>query len=250
MYRKPLLPRDFAAYLRGLNLWTLKQKIKDHTIQKTSTIQLLQKIDIYQLSDVDRAKLIEIADAKEQQVFLKTHGVLKRTTGEMKSHSFVLQFLQHIEVIFAHLASVAPDFVYVLDSTNTSRTLYTIANSTLALEAPATNEYYGILVGTGVTAPANTDYTMQTKVAHGSTANKLQYGACAVNAAGIVGANVDLVITRIFINGSGGAITLREIGLANYYTATLYFLFTHDAVNQAIANTEVALVSYDFRTTV
>lgn len=78
-----------------------------------------------------------------------------------------------------------------------------IVNTLYALEAQSGNEFYGILVGTGVTAPVNADYTMQTKVAHGTAASKLQYQATSVGAAGINGANVDLVIARIFINGSG-----------------------------------------------
>lgn len=248
----------FMPQLRALNFWTLKQKIKDHTIQKTSTIQLLQKIDIYQLSDIDRAKMTEIADGKEQQTFLKLHGVLKRTTGEMKSHSCVLQFLQTIEQTIAHPHIVLPDYIVMKDTGGTNRTgaYYYCNGLTFAPggEAPSTNAVYGILVGTGTTAPATADYDIETQISHGVAAGNLQYGACSVSAAGVVGANVDLVIVRPFINGSAGTVTIRNIGLvlAFHFDAGTQrnFLWAHDAVNQAVATTEVALVSYDFRTTV
>jgi len=84
---------NIRASIKGLNSWTLKQKIKDYTIQRTSTIQLLQRIDIYKLNNRDQAKLMSIQNGQEQAAFLKEFGVLDRTTGFMRSHSFVLQFM-------------------------------------------------------------------------------------------------------------------------------------------------------------
>jgi hypothetical protein len=109
-----------------------------------------------------------------------------------------------------------------------------------------------IVAGTGTTLPANIDYKIETKIAQGSAATQLQHGATACSAANINGANVDIVISRIFINASGGTITLKEIGLylKNAIQVTYVFLLMHDAVNQTINNGEVALVSYDLRTTV
>ena len=63
-----------------------------------------------------------------------------------------------------------------------------------------------------------------------------------------------MVIMCIFDNGSGGTITLKEIGIVWYGygdgVTLRTFLITHDAVNQAINNGEIAVVSYDIRTTV
>ncbi len=277
--------------LRGLNFWTLKQKIKDHTIQRTPTIQLLQKIDIYKFAESSELNWFRMLSfmptpnvnirfkSNEQKDinFLKTNAELKRSTGEMKSHSFVLQFLQIQEALFAKpLINTTPsDTVTIKDSTNTGRSCYsTIIAPTGAtnynevnavaysnpctpitgftcLEAPSGNVYYGILIGTGVTAPTNVDYSMETPIAHGNGGGQLQWQATSVGAAAVVGANVDLVIVRPFVNSSGGSITLREIGLAiPANSVTTYTLLAHDAVNQAVANTEVALASYVIRTTV
>ena len=127
--------------------------------------------------------------------------------------------------------------------------LHSLMQYLRVLEAPATTSTYGILVVTGTNAPANTDYTIQTQTAHGASANQLQYQATSMGAAAIVGANVDTVVTRILVNASGGTITLKEIGMAVYNLA-YYHLISHDTVNQAITNGEIAVVSIDIRTTI
>jgi hypothetical protein len=222
------------AYLRGLNPRSLGLRLAD-VAHRAPTIQLLRRIDIYD-----------------------SNGKLIRTTGDRRSHSFVLQFLQILELHMAHIYSSNPDGVTVKDTDGNNRAWsYTssqyVAN-TLAVEAPSTDDSYGILVGTGTTAPALDDYQLETKTAHGSGSGQLQYGATSVAAAAIVGSNVDMVISRTFINASGASITIREVGLAlreMWYGSTNYkFLIAHDAVNQTVENTYIAVVTYTVRVTV
>lgn len=253
--------KDLIPTLRGLNAWTLKQKIKDHTTQKTNTIQLLQKIDTYQFPNLKDLKWLMLlgyqaqqnlnirfhSDKYRQQKHIEKHAVLKRSTGEMKSHSFVLQFQQHLEAILARPSGGTADTPTALDTSNTSRGLTTAIAVTTALEATATTENFGILIGTGITAPTNTDYTIETQISHGTGAGQLAYQATSMGSAAVVGANVDTVIVRVFVNSSGGAITIREIGLVG--KNSWYFLLARDAVNQAVANLEVAVVGYIIRTT-
>jgi len=178
----------------------------------------------------------------------------------MKSHSFVLQFLQRLEGEFAGQWRGYSDAVSMVDITNTSRSLtnvqwhcYSLDHDwCVGMEAASGDDGYGIVVGTGTSAPTNVDYVLQTKIAHGNAASQLQYASTSVGGAGLNGANVDMIISRMFVNGSGGTVTLKEIGVyvksagPSVYT----FLFMRDAVNQTINNGEVALVSYDMRTTV
>ena len=261
--------KNVMPSLRGLNLWTLKQKIKDHTIQRASTIQLLYKIDIYNLTPKERAYLLTIETPEQQKIFIKTHGILRKTTGAMKAHSFTLQFSQlYIEGTMCHTRDVAPtNYSYsnnVIKDQN--GTLFCLQNSlytrnfsdylggggVLGVQAGTSLTTYGILVGTGTSAPTNADYKLQTIIANGSSSGQLLYQATSVGAAAIVGANVDTVICRIVVNGSGGSITLKEVGLATQtgYGYGYNFLIAHDSVDQAIANTEVAVISYVIRTTV
>jgi hypothetical protein len=234
-----MLPKisNIMPTIKALNLWTLTQKIKDHTTQRTPTIQLLQRIDVY---DTASMKLV-------------------KSTGDMKSHSFVKNFLFMIEPYLAHAYLINPSTVNVLDTGNTSRDYPFLGATgvnvaTLGVESGSNDDTYGIQIGTGVTAPANTDYTIQTQIAHGVAATQMQYGTCGVTAAAIVGANVDLVITRPFVNSSGSTITIREITLV---TLTLdstadprFFCLVHDAANQAVDDGQTATVTYTIRTTV
>jgi hypothetical protein len=263
---KILKPNEFTAILRGLNFWTLRQKLKDHTTQRVSPIQLLHRIDIYGgFTPEQRAHLQTMDNPKQQQEYIKSHGKLSKTTGEMKSHSFTLQFSQlFIEYVASHVYSTLstnPMFTTpaVRDTTNTLQQQGNLSNGNYflflpALNAPPAITTYGILVGTGTTAPASTDYVMQTLIAHGIASGNLQYQATAVGSAGIVGANVDTIIARVLVNGSGGTVTITEVGMAVTFVNSAgpqkFYLIAHDAVSQAVNNGAVAIVSYDIRTTV
>jgi hypothetical protein len=257
---KILKPNEFTALLRGLNFWTLKQKIKDHTTQRVSTVQLLYKIDLYEgLSERERAYIQTISDPKEQQDWIKSHGKLTKTTGFMKSHSFTLQYLQIMfEYVCARVYTAANNngicvTASIRDTSNTLRQmpalLTNVAAYNPALNAVTADVTYGILCGTGATAPATADYKMQTLIAQGSGAGQFQYQATAVGAAGIVGANVDCIVARVVVNGSSGTITITEVGMQLYLNAW-FFLIAHDAVSQAVNAGAVAVISYDLRTTV
>ena len=262
---KILPENEFMALLQGLNFWTLKQRIKDATAQRASTIQLLYRVDLYaDLSTTDRLYLQTIRDAKKQQAWIRSHGKLTKTTGFMKSHSFTLQFQQiMIDALWSRVeqtVSVNPTntTASVRDTTNTLRQLVAATaqayNNIPCANAPVATVAYGILAGTGATAPASTDYNIQTLIAQGSGSGQLQYQATTVGSSGIVGANVDTIIARVIVNGSAGTITITEIGLVIQMTDSgnnwRNFLVIHDSVSQAVNAGTVAIVSYDIRTTV
>ena len=85
----------------------------------------------------------------------------------------------------------------------------------------------------------------------GTGADLLQYGACAVSAAGINGAYVDLAITRTFTNGSGGTIVIKEAGLVLQdlwgLASSESFMVAHDAANQTVDDGEICVVVYTIR---
>ena len=259
---KNLNIEESKAFIRGLNGTLIKQKTRDFFCRTASTIQLLQRIDIYKLTDAQKEEITKISDGTKQREYILQNGKLFKTTKEIKSHSFVIGFLQTLEAAMAHPYGSAPDNVIIY---NTSGNIDTYpasgGNSTtlMALESPAgtSNDQeitYGILAGTGTVVPYTMGSRLQNKLNHGTNANNLQYGPTTVGAAGVVGANVDLIIARVFVNASGGALTVTEIGLVmttlNISNIPQYLLIAWDAVNQSIANGEVAIVTYDIRTTI
>ena len=162
-------------------------------------------------------------------------------------HSLVLAFLQILEVQLYPSSGVS-----IKDSSGSDNVTVDNAASFNA-EGGATQVAWGIVVGTGSTPQANDDYVMETLIAHGSGATQLNYGATSKVAAQVVGGNVDFVLQRTFVNGSGGTINVTEFGIymsSNTGSGTDYNLGMHDVVGAvAVLNGQTLTVTYTFRTT-
>lgn len=119
------------------------------------------------------------------------------------------------------------------------------------MAASAGDDALGMQLGTGTTAPDNTDYVMETKIAHGNAATQLQYGSQGEVAAAEVGANIDFQIIRSFTNASGGTIQVTEAGVYNFILSGKYALTIHDTFTAVpVLNTETITATYTLRTTV
>jgi hypothetical protein len=180
------------------------------------------------------------------------NGVVRRGK-EKRAHSFVIGFLQSLEYVISHDFGGSQTAVSMIDTSGTSRAIYQTAFQYIfAIKAALGTTTHGIVVGTG-NAPSSSDYSLQTLILHGNTANKLMYSASGCGTAGVVGNNVDLLLTRAVSNNSGSSITVKEVGLVCGQTtgSTNYpVLCARDAVDVAIANGAGKLIVYTLRTTV
>lgn len=185
------------------------------------------------------------------------NGKLVKRTHWKKSRSFVLQFLQHIEVLIGHGYAASSNQVAIKDMSGTLHTIQ-VANSYAwyfaGIFAGDDSAAYGILVGIGSTAVTNADYALATKINHGVEAGQLDYGGHSRTAAHVVGSNVDFVISRTFYNGSGNAITVNEIGIScatpDISAGPYYFLLARDVVTPVtVDNAKTLTVQYTLRTT-
>lgn len=146
-------------------------------------------------------------------------------TGEIsfqdirKSESYVRQFL---DLLYIQMNLTPKAYPYqVRDTGNTLRDIsafMTIApGSNLGyifdVLAGAGTVTYGIVVGTDNTAPTISDYALGTLVTHGVGAGQLQYSVVTFGAPAADATTSQLTITRNFANGSGGGITVEEVGL-------------------------------------
>jgi hypothetical protein len=135
----------------------------------------------------------------------------------IRSHSFDLQFLQMLETAITHIYNGASAGLSVKDTGNAARTLQFGLGITdaidLALFAANTDNTYGIVVGTGSNATSPSDVALQTIIASGAGVGQLTYGNHSYTTSAIAGSNVNLVITRTFINTSGGTINVTELGM-------------------------------------
>lgn len=179
----------------------------------------------------------------------------------LKAESFLKQFLQ---ILYVQMTYQPPGVMSVRDTGNILRDVKSLPYTgtgnkavNLDLLAGAGVTDFGILAGTGNTAPTINDYVMETLIAEGVGGGQLQYGAITFGAPASDATTSQLTITRNLANGSGGAITVNEIGMAcraNYgtSTATQYFLIVRDVIGGGIAvpNGQTLTVNYRPQATV
>ncbi|GAH83419.1 unnamed protein product, partial [marine sediment metagenome] len=98
----------------------------------------------------------------------------------------------------------------------------------------------------------NENFALDTKIADGAGGGQLSYQAVLLVAPHVDGANVDLHISRPFLNESGGTITVKEIGIIiRNSTDAKYHLILRDVVADEDVDDDFTLtVIYTLRTTV
>lgn len=126
------------------------------------------------------------------------------------SRSFLRQF---IDILYAHMTANRLGYnVRKTDNTlqsvikhDTDRPLNVLAGSGVTT--------FGLVVGTGTTAPAIDDYRLEALIAHGSAGGQLLYSAHVHAAPTDDGTVSRFQITRDFSNNSGATITVTELGV-------------------------------------
>lgn len=83
----------------------------------------------------------------------------------------------------------------------------------LACNVAAGAEWRGIVVGTGNTAVAISNYQLATKINEGVGAGQLLHGAGSSTTPATVSSTRRVILTRTFTNNSGGSITVNECGI-------------------------------------
>ncbi len=183
------------------------------------------------------------------QLQIHESGLLIADTGVKPGHSFLKQFSQLIYNTSPFgVSRFAPASV-----TNTAGTaISTTGGMSLRTDASTSVSTYGIMVGTGTTAESINDAALVTQIATGTSAGQLQYGSMTYGAPSTTATTTTFRFTRVFTNGSGGTVTVQEIGLASRDSAnTKGFLWLRDLTGAvAVTNGQQLTVNYDFTTTV
>lgn len=144
------------------------------------------------------------------ELIVKKKDGTVRERREMKSKSFVRQFFDILLGQMKQIPELGP--VRILDTSNEEREL-AFAGINFACEALVTDDTYGIVAGTGTTAPTISDYALETQIADGVGAGELQYGDVAFGVPASNATFSHFTVTRDFSNASGAQITVNEIGL-------------------------------------
>ncbi|MBA7715270.1 hypothetical protein ES703_124311 [subsurface metagenome] len=165
----------------------------------------------------------------------------------MRSKSFVRQFL---ELLWVQANQLYTDSAYSIRDTGNILRDIRASGYLFRADAGSGVETHGIIVGTGTTAPTIDDYAIETAIAHGTGAGQLQYSAVTFGAPASDTTTSQFTITRDFANGSGGAVTVNEIGL--YVRAVgdgtdYYFMTIRDVIAGGISVPDGQTLTVNYR---
>jgi hypothetical protein len=95
---------------------------------------------------------------------------------------------------------------------------YNGGGTPMAMSAADNDDTYGIVVGSGTATVTPTDYSLASKIPHGTGSGQLDYDTHTV-ASSLTSSSSYVEISRVFVNRSGGDVVVREVGLMarNYY---------------------------------
>ena len=170
--------------------------------------------------------------------------VLKRICR--KSHSMVIAWIDILYIQANPATSInTPDI------TNTPIGLAANA-SAFCMSGGASDLTRGIVVGTGNTAVAMTDYELAALIADGDNAGQLEYATNTFTAPHTIGTSRYFTISRVMSNLSGGAIAVAEIGLHLLYSGPYTFLGVRDVLPsaQSVGNGKTITITYTYKITV
>lgn len=192
---------------------------------------------------------------KNLELFYRLHvrernGISVFDSGVIPGHSFCKQFGQLMFNVGFECGLTSP--VAVTNTAGSSVTTLAGMNRGLQTDAGTTTSTYGIQVGTGTSAESINDTALQTQIAHGTGAGQLQYGSMTFGAPSTTATTTTFRFTRVFTNGSGGTVTVQEIGLVSRdIINTNSFLWVRDLTGAvAVGNGSQLTVNYDFTTTI
>ena len=163
-----------------------------------------------------------------------------------RSRSFVANFLRQI---FTNLSGQS------VNNVNTSGGSYSTSSEGAIGVADGSNDSsYGILIGTGTSAPSIIDSNLSQVISNGSSVGQMQYGAVSVTGA-VTNTSTNtgyITVTRTFTNNSGSSITVSEVGLvASSVAFNQFYLIIHDLLPTPITvpNGSSLSISYEIQVT-
>ena len=165
-----------------------------------------------------------------------------------RSRSFVANFLRQIFTNLSHQS---------VNNVNTRGGSYSIVNyDTIIVNDVSNDDNYGILIGSGTSAPSIIDYNLSQVISNGASVGRMQYGAVSVTGA-VTNTSTNtgyITVTRTFTNNSGSSITVSEVGLVAWSgnfsgQSNQFYLIIHDLLPTPITvpNGSSLSISYEIQ---
>lgn len=163
-----------------------------------------------------------------------------------KSKSFVKQWN---ELLYLHQSGVANQSI--VDTGGTTRSV-AANNNDFDMVAGAGVITQGIIFGSGNTAVAIDDHALETPIAHGTGAGQLSYLSCSVGSASVAGSDCNFTVSRQANNGSGGDVTVREVGIYLSMGGSYYGMALREVLGspEVIADGDNIVVNYTIQVSI
>ena len=149
---------------------------------------------------------MEVKEVLEYELIVrdKNGKIIYHKSGKSKSY-----VANYNKLIYAFMGNS----VNVTDTGGTSITVSTADLANNDVKAIEGDDNYGILFGTGTTAPAPGDYKLESKISHGDGDNLLHYYATSCTAPTTEGTTTYFTVERSAKNNGTVDITINEVGL-------------------------------------
>ena len=225
----------------------------NHAPQLEYEVQLLDKNGIVKEHRINNLPIVQ--DYKILATVKNKDGVVT-SEKEIPFESFTKNFIHIINNNFFEVDNAT------LIKTTASAVAPSATCTTMDITADATEDTYGIVVGTnglGVgsiagissTVAGPDDWALKLQIEHGTSAGQLSYGAMTVDPFNY--STGEITFRRTFTNNSGGSVTVGEVGIIGNTNTTDFFLITRDirdkmltTLNITLADTEILTITYTF----
>jgi hypothetical protein len=179
---------------------------------------------------------------------IRENNKLIKARYDIPGHSFVNNFITWI------YGSACHTYQSMVDVSGVSRTniYYAIVWTTLVGSGGDSSK--GVLIGRGTTTVTLNDYKLETPITHGTGTNQLLYSTGTIVAPTTDATTTTLRYSRVFTNNSGSLITVNEVGMTFYSSATggnYYFMICRDIITPAdVNNGQQLTINYNLKTTI
>jgi len=184
-----------------------------------------------------------------------------RLQGIQKGHSFVKQYIQ---LWYVKAAGRLPNYPSkqganrypIVDTYGVTKYAYDDDTGYWGTFAAGVGvDTIGIVIGTGDTTVAITQYALTSKISHGTGVGALQYSVQSYGAPSATSTMANFVVSRDFTNGSAAPVVIKEAGIYAYcYWPGFYIMIIRDLVNSpawiTLAVAETMALHYKFQTTI
>ncbi len=137
-----------------------------------------------------------------------------------------------------------------LKDTSGNTTTRNVGVTSLALNAGAAANLFGVMVGTGSTAVSISDFKLDTLITHGTGATQVAYGAVTVSSPATSGTTRYFTIARTFTGNASAVVTVNEIGLYCKFDSVYYYCIDRTLSTFTIPIATAKTVTYTIGVTV